>query len=136
MCSKFKFQSRFILIKLVILVLIIGLNPGCTENRIIQQSFELEQAEAIHILQQIYIMETAYYQENGVYSPCAANSVADFNLIGMEIPTTAIYDYFVSVSTDAFTATAIADIDDDVTIDTWTIDEDGDVEYTINDVLH
>jgi hypothetical protein len=44
------------------------------------------------------------------------------------------YTYTVVGSANSFTATATANIDDDATVDTWTMDDQGTLTNTINDV--
>ncbi|MEE8148980.1 MAG: hypothetical protein V3T75_00890, partial [candidate division Zixibacteria bacterium] len=58
-----------------------------------------------------------------------------FPEIGVEIMTTALYRYDMTIATDiAFVCTATANLDDDAAIDTWTIDNNGSLTNTINDV--
>jgi hypothetical protein len=44
------------------------------------------------------------------------------------------YSYSITADVTSFTATARANLDDDVTIDSWTIDQDGNLVNTSNDV--
>jgi hypothetical protein len=77
-------------------------------------------------------MERAYRQEVGAYS-------LNLNDLGVQIMAGARYQYTVTsndLSTE-FLATAAAlneDLDDDATVDTWTIDQTGSLTNTINDV--
>ena len=45
------------------------------------------------------------------------------------------YTFTIVGTANTFTATATADIDDDPTVDTWTMDENGILTNTIDDVL-
>jgi hypothetical protein len=44
------------------------------------------------------------------------------------------YSYRITADAFSFTATASANIDDDATVDTWTIDQDGNLVNTSDDV--
>ena len=135
MFSKYYKYKDFVLIKLMIIVAIIGLNIGCTENKVTQSTVDSKQSNVVGILREIYTGEQAYYQENGVFIACADRN-ALLNNIGVEIPDGSLYTYCVTIGGGGttFLATAIADLDDDATIDTWTIDELGVIGNTINDV--
>ena len=133
MFSKYHNRKGFVLIKLMIIVVIIGLNPGCTENRIIQSTVDLEHSDVVGNLRLIYTQEQAYYQENGAYVACADHN-ALLTYLDVEISEGDFYYYCVCVAGNGFTASAVANLDEDASIDTWTIDEDGLIENTINDV--
>ena len=64
----------------------------------------------------------------------AAGAGGTFPEIGVEVMTSALYQYAIVAAQNTFTATATADLDDDAPIDTWTIDETGVLTNTINDV--
>ena len=132
MFSKFHSRKGFTLIELMIVVVIIGILAALAIPRFMQATVKSKQSEAKGILKQIYTMERTYRQENGVYLACANN--AAFNAIGVEIPAGAIYAYDVALAGNGFTATAQCDLDDDATVDTWTIDDAGTLTNTLNDV--
>ena len=133
MFSKFqRNQKGFTLIELMIVVVIIGILAALAIPRFMTASTKAKQSEAKQILKQVYVMERAYFQENGVYS----NNLAT---IGVEVGTfgSQRYTYTVVVTGPAFVASAIAPdpgIDDDATTDEWTINEDGTLVNTVNDV--
>lgn len=131
MFSKFhRNQKGFTLIELMIVVVIIGILAALAIPRFMTASTKSKQSEAKQILKQVYVMERAYFQEKGVYTN-------NLNELGVEIMTGARYAYTVVVNGAAFTATANAPdpgIDDDAKADTWTIDEDGILLNTVNDV--
>jgi hypothetical protein len=57
--------------------------------------------------------------------------------IGVEIGSTARYTYSLVAAQNTFTATATSGIlDDDAAVDTWTIDEQGVLTCTADDVTN
>ena len=135
MFSKYYNRKGLILIELIIIVVIIGLNTGCTENRITQTTVDSVQSDVVGTLRLIYTQEQAYYLENDVFIACADHN-ALLNNIGVEIPDGDFYVYCVCVAGNGFIAVATANLDEDAAIDTWTIDQYGVITNTINDVTY
>jgi len=129
MFSTIRNRKGFTLIELMIVVVIIGILAALAIPRFMQASMKSKQSEAKGILKQIYTMEHAYRQEHDVY-------VTDLNTIGVELQPQPPrrYDYVIALNGTGFTATATANLDDDATIDTWTIDDGGILQCTVNDV--
>ncbi len=129
MFSKFHSRKGFTLIELMIVVVIIGILAALAIPRFMQATVKSRQSEAKGILKQIYTMERTFRQETGAYS-------VDLNAIGVELPDAQVreYEYAVVLDGTGFTATATANLDDDATVDTWTIDDAGVLTNTINDV--
>ena len=132
MFSKFHSRKGFTLIELMIVVVIIGILAALAIPRFMQATVKSKQSEAKGILKQIYTMERTYRQENGAYLACADH--AALIAIGVDVSAEALYAYSVATAGNGFTATGAANLDDDATVDTWTIDEDGLLQCTIDDV--
>ncbi len=140
--NKHRNQKGFTLIELMIVVVIIGILAALAIPRFMASTTRSKQSEAKEILKQIYTMERAYRQEYDTYwgngiSADAANP-DNFARIGVEIGTTARYTYSLVAAQHTFTATATVanpGLDDDPAPDTWTIDQNGDLQATSDDAV-
>jgi prepilin-type N-terminal cleavage/methylation domain-containing protein len=137
---RIKNDRGFTLIELMIVVVIIGILAAMAVPRFMSANTKSKQAEAMNILKQVYSMEQAYRQEhdtywgNGVTASAAAPTA--FNQIHVDIMASARYSYSIVSATNSFTCTATSGIlDDDATLDTWTIDETGDLVAISNDAI-
>jgi hypothetical protein len=91
------------------------------------------------LLRQIYQLETAYRSQYGQY--CLDGVCANYGqnafapLLDITIDSLNQYTYCMAAGPTAFTCTATANLDDDATIDTWTINESGDLVCTTDDFM-
>jgi prepilin-type N-terminal cleavage/methylation domain-containing protein len=135
-----KNPSGFTLIELMIVVVIIGILAALAIPRFMAATTKTKQSEAKTILKQIYANQRAYRQQAGsnVYyipaGPASAASPDALTNIWIEISANARYSFTVVAVGDGFVATAQANIDDDAALDTWTIDDAGNLVCTCDDV--
>jgi prepilin-type N-terminal cleavage/methylation domain-containing protein len=139
-------QKGFSLTELMIVVAIIGILATIAIPSFMSYQAKTKQVEAKNSLVAIHTGEVAYFAENNGY-------IDDFNAIGFGLTgSTQRYYYELGkasagtlppgctasaldkVSSSAFVAVAIGNIDGDSTCDVWTIDQDKVLKNVTNDV--
>jgi type IV pilus assembly protein PilE len=129
-------QKGFTLLELMIVVVILGILAAMAIPRFITVTSKAKQSEAKLILKQIYSNERIYFEQFGEYWIPPGGVIANqgnpfaFAEILVEVQNPARYDYVLVGTPTTFTATATANLDDDPTIDEWTINELGQLRIT------
>ena len=137
-----KSKKGFTLVEIMIVVVIIGILAALAIRRFMRASTKSKQSEAKQILKQIYTMERTYRQDHSTYwgAGITASAAAPFTFgtIGVEIMPSALYTYTITTAdaTDLLVTATCGILDDDAAVDTWTIDEDGALTVTADDVAN
>jgi prepilin-type N-terminal cleavage/methylation domain-containing protein len=131
-------EKGFTLIELMIVVVIIGILAALAIPRFMRATTKSKQSEARQVLKQIYSMQRAYRQEYNTYwgnaTTASAAAPTGFSRIGVDIMSTARYSFAMVAALNTFTCTATSGIlDDDATLDVWTIDQNGSLVVTTDD---
>lgn len=142
-----KLQSGFTLIELMIVVAIIGILAAIAIPNFIKFQAKAKQSEAKSNLKAIFVAKKSHFAEN--------NTFACTSLCGWSPESGTIYTYNTGAAefaankagvgtvasaagyaetTTSFIATANGNIDNDATMDIWTINQDNALNNTTNDV--
>lgn len=135
-------QRGFSLVELLIVLVIIGIIAGIAIPRYMSSTVKAKQTEAKGLLNQIYLMERSFFQNNDRYWIPSGGILASkdtpfaFDTLGVEIMSSARYEYLITGDEDGFTATATARrLDDDPAIDQWQIDQTGVLRAVVDDAI-
>ncbi len=135
-------EEGFTLLELTIVVIIIGILAAIAIPSFMGSSAKAKQSEAQLILKQIYAMQQAYRQEKDSYYPSDGSTVVAqpggvISPLNVEIASSARYSYSVTANKTNFVATAgtksPSGLDDDPTLDVWTMDQTGTLTCVSND---
>jgi prepilin-type N-terminal cleavage/methylation domain-containing protein len=140
MFSIFRRDKRgFTLIELMIVVVIVGILASLAIPRFMRSTTKTKQTEAKQTLKHIYTMERQYRQGNDSYwgagITASAAAPTNFEPIMVNIGPTAIYTYTINTAdvTDLLVTATCGILDDDVDVDTWTINDGGSLICVDND---
>lgn len=130
-------SSGLTLIELMIVVVIIAILAALAIPRFMASAAKSKQSEPKQLLKQIYSMQRAYFMLNESYClngvTASATAPTAFSIIHVEIMANARYSYSMTAGVSTFLCIAMANIDDDGIIDTWTINDAGQLVNTIDD---
>jgi len=139
MFQRHRSTRGFTLIELFIVVIVAGILAALAIPRFMASTTKSKSAEAMQILKQIHVQERAYRQEYDTYWGNGLvgdkNNTDVFAKLGVTIMAGARYTYTIVAERTSFTCTATSNLDDDDAVDTWTIDDGGQLIQTINDVV-
>ena len=138
-------KKGYTLIELFVLVVIIGVIAALAIPRFMQSTAKTKQGEAQLILKQVYEMQRAYRQEKDTYYPSDGSTIVvqpggNFGMLDVEVMSSARYSYSITATRTSFVATAgskkASGLDDDPTLDMWTIDQNGKLTCISDDATY
>ncbi len=139
----------FTLIEVMIVVVIIGILVMLILPFFLPPSAEFKMAEAKRWLKEVSAMEEEFLRNYQVYwggaeaknctkgrtytITASAESRDQFARIGISLPADARYTYTLSATDSVFYCRAIANLDSDPTLDTWSVNQLGALTHEIDD---
>ncbi len=123
-------QKGLSLIEIMITLVIVAIIAGIAYPRYQRMVSKSKQVEAKTILQSIHMGQDLYRTANEAYT----DNLDDLDI---QIPSDTKYAYSVELANESagFIAKAVANIDSDVILDEWQIDQDNNLMNTVNDVI-
>jgi len=119
----------FTLMEVMIVVVILGILITLAYPNLAKYLVRSRQTEAKANLMAIYTAEKIHYASNRSYT-------SNLQLLGIELQqANSLYRYSAVEDGASFTITASGNIDDDVTEDIWTINQNKELVNTTNDVI-
>ena len=129
-CSQKQNKSGFTLIELIIVVAILGILAIIAIPNYLNYQTKSKQVEARNTLGHIFTMELCYHGEEDTFQ--ALTNIGWHPMIGATR-----YSYTVlNWNTTAFIAQATGNIDNDITIDIWQIDQEKQLVNPTNDLTN
>ncbi len=94
---------------------------------------------AQNFLNDVYDAQVDYHTQNATYTGngdiASAGEPNSFSTsLDLTVDANDVYSYAITSDANSFTCTATANVDNDASIDTWTIDESGTLSHTVNDI--
>lgn len=123
-------QKGLSLMEIMIALVIVAILAGLAYPRYQKMVTRSKQTEVKTILQAIYMAEDLYRTTQEKFA-------GNLSELDIELPENSRYNYSITLGDDGstYTAKAVANIDGDPAIDTWTIDHKNKLINTINDVI-
>jgi prepilin-type N-terminal cleavage/methylation domain-containing protein len=123
-------ERAFTLVEMLIVLVIMGILAAISIPAYSKHVSKAKQSDAKSQLVAIQQGQEIYKFQNGKYATHAQRA----NISGWR-ETVGPYTFSITAQTDStFAAQAAGNIDSDATIDTWTINQDGTLTNTVNDV--
>lgn len=94
---------------------------------------------AQEFLNDVYEAQVEYHSQNATYTGngdiASAGEPNSFSTsLDLTVNASDVYTYTIVSTASTFTCTATANIDNDATIDTWTINQTGTLSHTVDDI--
>ncbi len=124
-----RLSRGFSLLEVMIVVVIIGILATLAYPSLEGYLQRSKQTEAKVSLSAIYTAQKIYFATNQTY----ADSLSKLD-VELESGESARYNFTISGDSSSFTATARGNLDDDAALDTWTIDQNKNLQNTVNDI--
>jgi prepilin-type N-terminal cleavage/methylation domain-containing protein len=140
--SPFCRQRGFTYLELMVVVAVLAVLATIAIPRFMRCSMRTKQSEAQMLLKQIYAMQMSYRHESGAYYPGNGSTVVtqpggNIATLGVEVMPAARYSYSITGDGSSFVATAGSKsptgLDEDPTLDVWTIDQTGNLTCVTDD---
>jgi len=127
-------KKGFTLIELMIVVAIIGILAAIAIPNFLRYQAKSKQAEAKVLLDGVFTSEVSYFAESNVFAVSTNNM--GWTPAGMVKYYTSRYITVHGGNTPGFTAHARGNIDNDPTIDHWTMNDQRVLSNITNDVIN
>ena len=124
-----RLRQGFSLLEVVIVVVIIGILSTLAYPILEGYLQRSKQTEAKVGLSAVYTAQKIYFAINQTY----ADSLSNLD-VQLETGGSSRYSITLTGSSSSFTATAKGNLDDDVVLDIWTIDQNKTLQNTVSDI--